>query len=720
MPNPIFKLFLSYLHVNYIKLVIDKISFQYPAWFILFCIICGLCYASVLYYRENKFLEGPLWLKPSLSVARFLSVFLISFLLLSPLIKNQSQDQKDPMIIVAHDASSSVQAGMSAKDLDFLKSGMTDLDKKLSEKYEVNHLYFGENVRTEKSDSFPDKVTDMSLLMNYIEESYADQNLGAIILATDGIYNEGKNPLYENISLSTPLYAIALGDTTKRNDLYVKNVLHNKIAYLGDKFAVQCDIVANNCANKNTRLKVEKINDSGRKVMFDANLSINSSDFFTSQELILDADQVGIVKYIVSVSPVAGEKNTSNNQRTFYVEVLDSRQKILIFANAPHPDMAALVNIITDNKNYDVKTAFAGDKPVNFSEFDLVIFHNLPSSKNDITEALAVINRKKTPRWFIAGTQINQGSFNAIQDVISITGNAALNEDVEPRLSSNFNLYALSDDFLSQMSKYPPLTASFGTYQIKGTANILLNQRIKKVETRYPLMGFADKEDVKSAVLAGEGLWKWKIYDYTTKKNNDNTTEFVNKIIQYLTVKDDKRKFRVNLAKNIYKENENIIFDAQLYNDAYEMINTPDAFLTIKDSKNKEYKFSFSKTNNYYTLDAGLFPEGSYTYSASCNHKGQLITSEGRFTVQSIQLENYDLTARHDLLAGLAKKYNGQLVYPKDIASLFNLITTNKNIKPVIFSNTNTRSIIHFKWIFFLILALLGFEWFMRRYFGSY
>ncbi len=38
-------------------------------------------------------------------------------------------------------------------------------------------------------------------------------NLGAVVLAGDGIYNQGVEPLFAASGLSVPIYTIALGDT---------------------------------------------------------------------------------------------------------------------------------------------------------------------------------------------------------------------------------------------------------------------------------------------------------------------------------------------------------------------------------------------------------------------------------------------------------------------------------------------------------------------------
>ena len=74
-------------------------------------------------------------------------------------------------------------------------------------------------------------------------------------------------------------------------------------------------------------------------------------------------------------SPVEGEVSKVNNSRDFVVTVLDGRQKVLIFAQSPHPDMGALRQSFSANKNIEVKTVFLGDPVPNFAEFDLIILH---------------------------------------------------------------------------------------------------------------------------------------------------------------------------------------------------------------------------------------------------------------------------------------------------------------------------------------------------------
>lgn len=48
------------------------------------------------------------------------------------------------------------------------------------------------------------------------------------------------------------------------------------------------------------------------------------------------------------------------------------------------------------------------------------------------------------------------------------------------------------------------------------------------------------------------------MYNYVLLKNHDAVDDLIQKTVQYLSIKGDKRKFVTHLSKNIYNENENV------------------------------------------------------------------------------------------------------------------------------------------------------------------
>lgn len=700
--------------------MLSDIKFSYPTWFLLLCVLLGLAYAAALYLRDRRFDESPKWSRWAMALMRTLAVTGIATLLLSPLVRTTTEEIKQPIVVIAQDASQSVTAGLDAEVLTDARQQLTDLSDELAQTYDVRHITIADQVQEGTVDSFTANVTNLSAALQYIDDNYADQNLGAVIMATDGIYNEGKNPLYTRTELTSPLYIVAQGDTSVRRDLSIKNIFANKISYLGDKFTIQVDVAASNANASSSTLRVSKISETGTVKQHSEAIRINSDNYYTTKEIQISADQVGVNRYRVSLSPVSNEVSTANNYKDIYVEVLDARQKVLLLAHAPHPDLSALKSLISNNKNYEAEVKFVQDNDYVLAQYDMVVLHNLPSAKYDIASVKAELDRRRTPRLYIVGAQTEPILLNRQQEVVRVNATARSTEQVQVHMASNFNSFTISDKLTRTLRTFPPLVAPFGEYTDPLGANVLLQQSIKDIETDYPQLAFRDGAGYKTGVWVGEGIWKWRLFNFVQTENYDMVQELVNKAIQYLSTKEDKRKFRASSSKNLYKENEDVLFDAQLFNDNYELINTPDVFITIKNSEQKEYKYTMSRTNNYYSLNARLLAPGKYSYVATTNFDGKPYEQKGYFSVEDIQLELYDLTARHGLLRSLSNKYGGQVVLPTESSQLAALLTGDNKLKPVVYPTTRTKSVISFKWLFWLLLALLSLEWFLRRYMGNY
>jgi hypothetical protein len=697
----------------------ENLSFQYPAWYLLLCVALGLVYALTLYYKDKTFVEQHPNLHKILGVFRFVTVTLLAILLLKPLLKSIFTETKKPVIVLAQDQSESVGAAFKEGELATYQADWQGLKDQLGEKFDVKEYAFGSEVREGANFEMTDKVSNISKVISDVSDIYGNQNLGAVVLATDGIYNEGSNPLYAGAKLNVPVYAIALGDTVQKKDLLLKRVFHNKIAYLGDKFSVQVDVAARNAGGSSTTMSISKVVGSDARKLQDIPINIDKNDFFTTREIILDANEGGVQRYRISLSSIPGEATTSNNVKEFFVDVLDARQKLLILANSPHPDISALKQALEKNKNYQVTTNYINSLKVKVEDFDFVVLHNLPSVQNDLSTVMNTLQSRKIPHMFIVGTQTNLARFNQVQPLLTIQGSANNPNPVQGIFANDFNLFTIDDDLRNNLPTFNPLIAPFGDYAERGDAQVLLYQRIGKVDTKYPLLLFGEENEVKIGILAAEGLWRWRLFDYLQHQNHDIFEELIGKNFQYVTLKSDKRRFRVSVAKNIFNENEPVILDAELYNESYELINGPDVSLTITNAEGREFSFTFNRTANAYTLSAGVLPVGSYRFKANVTHSGQKLDFSGQFSVQPIQLELYETTADHGMLRNLSEEYGGSIFYQNQFSELGNALLA-KDIKPVIYSSTRTRSLINVKWIFFLLMGLLSVEWFLRRYFGGY
>lgn len=691
------------------------ITTEFSIWLIFFCLLFGIACAAFLY--RNKKSEFPPGLRLVLAFLRFALVSLLSFFLLNPMLKTLLKEVEKPVVVFAQDNSGSLVCG---KDSSFFrneyKEELNRLVGELSSKYDVKTLSFGEKVSDGFSFDYTEKQTDISEMMEEVYTLYGNRNLGAVFIATDGIFNKGSNPVFASSKIKAPFYTIALGDTSVKRDLVLKLVRYNRVAYLGNKFPLELVIEAHQLKGQNTKIEVVK----GKEVLFSKVLEISANTFFTSVPLQLEASQKGIHHYSVRLSVLEGEAVLSNNSSEVFVEVLDNRQKILVVANTPHPDIRAIRETIEESEFYEVEVFLLSDfRPSLLKNYNLVILHQIPSVRNAGNSLLQEIAVQNIPALFILGSESEFGVFNNLQTGLTLNGTRGKTNECLPVFNKNFVLFTMSEESVSFFRNVPPLISPFGSYKLSSAAQVLFFQKIGMVETGQPLIFFNSFSARKMAVIAGEGIWQWRLNDFARNGSHQAFNDFILKTVQFLSLKENKSRFRV-FGRNNYPENEQMVFDAELYNESFELINEPEVNFEIISEEDKKFDFVFSKAGKTYHLNGGILPVGHYRYEARTKVGDEVLSSRGEFSVSAIQVETASMVADHQMLFNLAKRNGGEMLAPAQLKDIPGLLENRKDLVSVSYVHEKLSDFIHVKWILFLLLALLSTEWFIRKRSGSY
>jgi hypothetical protein len=693
-----------------------ELVYNYPIWFVPLCLLAGLAYAFILYGKKHRIPDASKWFIRLLFTLRASGVSILCFLLFAPLLKLDSRELEKPVILFLQDNSESIK---STKDSAFYLSEYPTLVEQLSESFNEEFDFKKFSFDTELQDSFSlnysGKETDISAAFTQINNLFENQNVGAVIVASDGIYNKGQNPLYLSRSLNAPVYSVALGDTTVQRDLLIKQVLQNQLAYLNNTFPLNVIVQAQILSGKSSKITVTR----GNEIISEQLFNIDQSSFLNTFSFQIKADKTGIQKYRISLGPVEGEFSTINNYKDVFIEVIDSRQKVLLLASNPHPDVAAIRQSLDANQNYEVVVSSPEKFNSTVKGFSLVIFHQIPSITSTGAKVHQEALKEAIPIWFIVGASTLPGALNAQQNLLDLNGGRGGTNDVYANLNKSFALFTLSDELKSAISQFGPLQVPYGNYVANTSAISLFSQRIGAVVTEYPLFLFSADLENKSAILAGEGLWRWRMQDFAENGDHELFDELISKTVQFLSVRSERKNLRV-IAKNSYNDNERIRFDAEVYNSSYELINSPDVNIEILGEDGTSYPYSFSRTSSAYSLDLGLFRAGSYSYNAKTKVGEKEFSSSGKFVVKPITAEKSSGRADHTLLNTLAKRSGGEMVNPKDILKLKELITARGDVKPVSHIESKLIELVKFPWIFGLILLLLSLEWFLRKRSGSY
>ena len=684
-------------------------------WWLLPWLGISIFIAHFLYSKENWIKElGSRWMLTFKSL-RASGLFLLGVLFIGILFEAISIRVEKPVFITMVDNSSSMK---NYKDSATVKLKIQSFNNKLIErfgdKFELHTITVGSEVKSPGRIDFSENTSALSEGFESIHSNFYSRNIGGIAFISDGNFNKGSNPLYsaEKIDL-TPIFTVGVGDTTPKKDQYIKNIASNEIAFLKNKFPVEVDLEGIKMGKSNVTVSI--LNNGKSVASQSVNFSNGTYDY-KHVSFLLEADKVGYQQYTVSISKAGGEYTYSNNTRNFYIEILDARSKVLLLAGAPHPDVAALKSVIEKDENLDVTSFLVKDWKRDLKKVDLVIYHE-PGIQYD-ESVMTLIRDAKIPILYCVGPNTSNSIIQKLK-IGLITPNGNQFDEVQGKINTGFQKFEVSTELQNSMNYYPPLKTKFGGVTLAAGNDILLFQRIGSIQKNDPMIYFGENQNVKFGVIYGEGIWKWKMNEYIRTSESKNFTELIQKISQFLVVKQNTSALRVTFPKR-FTIDEEVEVKAEFYNESMELITKPIIELKLKDEKNKSDKYQFGAVSNFYKLSLGKLKPGKYEWTASCKYNGKSYSKSGVFIVENIQLENIESAADHNLLNQIAKQSNGQFYELKNINQLLNDIAKRKDIAEMSYSEVSFNDLIDYKWLFFLIVLIFGTEWFLRRWFGGY
>lgn len=686
----------------------------YPVlWLLASCILAlGISYAL---YRNNPLKFNHKWMEFTIMGIRFLSIFFICFLLLEPMIKWVTQRKEKPILVLAIDNSESM---LQSKDSSYLLNNFSkDLEKfkeVAAKRFDIETYSLGENTNKQSNFNFKEKLSNLSDALVQIENDHYNLNHAATILVSDGIYNQGSNPTYTIQKGSAPIFTLAIGDTTQKKDALISRVKHSNTVYAGNDFEIIAEIKSFFCNGENLNITLSE----GAELLYNSNLLVRGNNFFASQKIRLSNAKEGLHTYQISITPLNKESNLINNKVQIQVNVVRTKQKIVLLYLNAHPDVGAIVKSLDDNPNYELNAFPLADyKDELMNEASMFILHQVPGMRGEGSKLLQRLQQNNMPIFFIVGRQTGL-PFLSNGGALKITGPTQNTNESQAWVNDNFSYFQIDENLKTSLQKFAPMISPYGNYQIPTDAQVLLFQQIGSVKTNTPLLFFTNTRGANQAFLCGEGFWRWRLQDFVLNQNQFNTQAFVSKIIQWTAGKNDRSKFRVSPTKKFYDENEPVVFEAELFNDLYERLNDKEVSLTLKNESQKTFNFQFSKTDKSYVLDLGNLAPGKYTYEAKANGIATANAPKGQIHVKSLQIEALQTKADYQLLAAISAESNGIAYTRNDWEKLTNALMENANMKTVVYEQDELKNLLHQKWIFFLIVLLLFTEWLIRKWNG--
>ncbi len=685
-----------------------EITTNLPIGYSFLCILLSLAVVVFLYRKAQRFSELTFFQRLVPAILRGLVVGGLSFFLLQPMVKYLHIRTEKPIIILAFDQSKSMQQD-SMRLMNWLgeMEEYSDVDD-----YDFHVYGFDDQVKQANVDQ-PKLVgskTSYSNLMEFLSVNYEHRNVAGVVLASDGLYNQGLNPVYSNFLKQTRFYTVAFGDSAIRPDIAIQDVRYNQVVNTQTTVPVVFNINSLGMKGEQAtiRLRLDGTDIDKKTIL------ISEQEHFQNFRFQIDLEEPGLRQIEIEVFSAKEEQNIENNKVRLFIEVLDKSKSVLLLAHQPHPDLMAIKQALTDQKGVQVDVKFANSGKPDIEPYHLIILHQLPNKKANYPW-LADLVKNGPGIWFILGAQSDMAGLKQVQQWVDVRGNDIRSEEVFAVIQKNYGSFLLEGDLENSLTERPFVKPDS---EIIAPANsdILAFQRIGALNTPYAFWFTITEADRNIGFLLGEGLWLNRLAVMQQQGSTKSFDGLLQKMTQFLSLSDQKDQLRV-VASRRYEADQAVKMTATYYNASYEADNSKSLTLQLKDPSGALFDYYMVPKDEAYEMLWEEMEPGIYTYNVSVSGQPG-ISKEGAFVVEFLDLEAKNTRADHHLLRQIAIISGGKYYQPDQRDALKEDLLQTKQLHAVQYEEMLFKDLIGIKWICFIFIGLLTLEWVWRKWNG--
>ncbi len=653
------------------------------------------------YFYKNKSKNKITWI---LSIFRFLSIFGILILLINPIFSRKTfETVKSPLPIVIDNSSSILDLKVNENALEIYKKLTSNAD--LAEKYDVQTYSFDsefQSIFDLDSVNFKGKQTNLDKVAKNLKSINKNKTFPTVLI-TDGNQTSGNDFIY-SFDSNNKVFPVIVGDTTTFLDLKINQLNVNKYAFQKNKFPVEVFLQYSGNKSINANFNISQ----GKSVLATQTVSFSPSKKTAIVNVLLPANNVGLQIFKASISTSENEKNKYNNTKNFAVEVIDQKTNIAIISSINHPDIGALKRAIETNIQRKV-TIVKPFEANSLQDFNVLLFYQPTQEFKQVFDnnKVAGINS-----FIITGNNTDFNFLNQQQSnlLFKMSGQR---EDYIADFNTQFNLFALDN---IGFESFPPLQNAFGTVTTNGNISILLNSKIRNIDSNIPLLAFAENQGKRSAFLLGENIWKWRFQTNVDNKSFEKFDIFIDKTIQFLASSNSKKSLIVN-HESFYNSGDALEISAQYFNKNYEFDEKARLTISITNKNTKQNKkYDLLKTTNAFKVNLDGLLAGQYTFSVKELNSGS--TYNGYFEILDFDIEKQFVNPDLQKLTQLSNLTKGKVHFPNQVDDLIKTLLINDNYRAIQKEIVKKTPLIDWYWLLILVAIALASEWFIRKYNG--
>ena len=564
----------------------------------------------------------------------------------------------------------------------------------------------------------------------------ANESARALIVLSDGHDFELVNPAKTGFMArqrGVPIYAVALGRQGKVRDVSVRITSYQPYCYVKQKARISGALRLIGCELETINVELLR----GDKVVQTQRIA-GSDQPEVAVHFDVTEPVVGQYEYELRVTPLDGESDRENNHALTYLNVIDQQIQVLFLEGAPYWDTTFLQRSLLRNDKMNVDSIVqyaegkarvvrkkAGEKELKipasaeaWGRYDVVVLgrsvekllsaDGLKQLENYVRNRGGTVIFSRGPAF---GGALAQNELEPVIWSAQPMEHVRLQVAREGQALAPFRAIAGPE----AADALPEMIAGYGVVEKKPLTATLA--AVQSAGGGDPTPGMVHRRFGEGQVLSVgvDGLWRWA---FNAKVEGVNTLfdRFWDQMILWLMAGRDflpTQQFSLRASSANIPLGEKIYFRAVKRDAAVKMADVP---LVIADAGGEVGRtvLSASDPNAPDKFTAEFLPAKAGKYAATAKFPDGTSQS-ARFIVFDENLEQTEVATDAGYLRKLCESSGGRLLQPGDLGKLLAELNNEKVDAVPVQKLTSAWDRV---WVFWLIGALFGADWYLRRRWG--
>jgi len=581
--------------------------------------------------------------------------------------------------------------------------------------------------------------------------------LSGLVLLTDGADN-GDGPLTESLlSLKAhgiPVFTVGLGRERYARDVEVTRVEAPRVALKGTSLVVDVGVAQRGLSGRTVRLVVE---DSGR-VVASREVELPAEGEAASVRAHVTVAESGPRSFRFRIVPQPGEELTENNAQDVLVEVVDRREKVLYFEGEPRFELKFLRRAVSGDENLQVVTLqrTAEDKYLRLDVDDAEdLAAGFPKTREELFRYRGLVLGSVEASFFTSDQlrmvadfvsqrgggllmlggrrSFAEGGYapTPLADVLPVVLDAQASSGpddrppcrelkVEPTPSgvahAAMQLGPSEVESRKRWESLPPVSALNAVHRIKPGAVTLLAGRGEGARDPQVVLAHQRYGRGKALAFTVQDSWQWQMHADVPLEDLSHETLW-RQLLRWL-VSQVPGPVTVATPRDRYAPGESVLVTAEVNDDRYLKVN--DARVTARvvapSGVVRELPMEWTvERDGEYRASFRAEEQGVYEVQAEA-HRGDIELGRDALHVQAADLpvEYFGSEMRATLLERIADQTGGRFYTAETAGSLPEDISYSGSGATVV----ERKELWDAPILFFVVVALLGTEWALRKRWG--